>query len=314
MGGGCNSCKLLPEEKLKIDSAIIPPFVIGEDSDPKTTNNVVIYGGSTKKEPNTNTTQIFGRFSTIDVSLNPPFSGVTIGGRQTELFVSKKQSKKANGGVKIMGDNSLIHVDLDSTDYSDLFLTGVIIAGYESHIWSKNSWSGAGKLDNSGGVQCGGVIILGRASTCSTLTPSCGLILGGSRIVPEINGNNGVVIIGTEKEKSDQYFDPQTGMPSTGGTRHTHNFRNSLGIFMRGVFQQADNDNLMVDGTCNSLIEGSDNTNLPTLLKGHFKFHNDFQLKDKDGQILIDTGKVKEMVTTINELKERVEKLETTSS
>ena len=199
-------------------------------------------------------------------------------------------------------------------------MLGVAILGSESHVFGDNTWQMYDKIVNDlgnsskhhGGGFFQGALITGKSSTVFTRTRGQDglLLLGGYNAVTALN-NSGVIIAGTTHSIFPTEYD-EDGVASGSTEKPTykrHTDVRGAGIFIRG--SECDEKGVWTKG---SLIQGSSHKKNPTILKGNFKLDSDFQLQNSSGQILIDAGKVKEMVTTINELKERVEKLENTSS
>ena len=308
MGGGCN---VTPAEKLKASQATLSPFVVGENENISTSNGVWIYGDNQKVENkkekinhiiiNGNTINSNKITSTIICNNHSTLTPATTPPNNTDNYFS---------GVTIQSEHSnIFSIDSDGTTTSqtvDFRFSGVHIMGSYAKIEGPTSWNEVNTISHPTKTEeveklihapfCYGVSIVGSDSSCIFRPRSQDgtHIYGANGVINSLN-NSGVIIGGTTRSCS---ISDQTHKTEVFGA----------GIFIRGILQNI-NESGSVKSYSPSLIQVSTLSSKPTTLKGYLQLDNDFQLKDSSGTILIDSGKLKQIINTVNELKEEVETL-----
>ena len=290
----------------------MPPFVVGEDTNLRTSKNVWIYDGETtgqgrrqitvdsscssyrvviggdridyKTTSNSNTYHnsviILGGESRIQNPGSPSiaYSGVTIQGSYSYFFAnSKRDSSETNPNL------------------NDILFQGVHLLGHFSDIYTQDSWKDSWSENNGVNANGGpgfkatshipynlGIIQEGAYSTFSGTSE--GVVIMGTCGVFECV-NRGVFICANPEENPELqrtgYSLPQRytgiGIGIFGATRTRQKLEDGYGSSIFG----------------NSHIVLSSMDKHPTILHGNMRLGDDFTLKDKDGRIVIfENGKL----------------------
>ena len=324
MGGGCNSCKLLPEEKLKIDSAIIPPFNIGADTDINNSENIWFFDSNST----INTTGhyslanlLIGNKSTINSQSYLNLGCIHAGYRTTmNMPPDDVGTGVISDGVVTTGSLANCYTGSVSGNNNSwtVAFRNFTVFGFSSVIWDHSvkkeletgtpfKWD-AEKANR--GILNQGILTTGYCSDLFIRCANSGIVLQGGSSTVQCYNNNGVIISGCPNdypEKVENDFNSELK-----DKLREHKIQTVVegpGIFISGYKRKVNlTDNKITVNS--SLIQGSTKSSLPTKLKGYFRLDDFFQLKDKDGTILIDSGKLKQIINTVNELKEKVDKLD----
>ena len=151
--------------------------------------------------------------------------------------------------------------------------------------------------EHNRGILNQGIINLSYAGFLKIGERNQGVVLTGGRCIVQCNRNDGVIISGNEI--------------STDAEGNTAMWENVIYEKIKKEKTVISGSGIYIHGGVPSLIQGSTSQTSPTTLKGYFKLDSMFQLKDSTGTVLIDTGKLKQIINTISNLEERVSKLET---
>ena len=291
MGGGCNSCKLLPEEKLKIDSAIIPPFVVGEDSDPLKTHNVAIWDNNkTLDLPNVfSQPTIAGSHCTFKTNRE---GSPTILGSYAQINNLSNGENPLYDGVEILGTSSRI-TGVARENIYDYALRGATITGSHCRIKSPKNID-AKNFRNHNLLQ--GTTLMG--GWCEVQGRIEGVVISGACTEPKL-ANNGVFVAGSiytqrynaenENERTELCFSDVNNQ--------------TVGISIVGSRFERNNG---VEERLNGLVRFSADATFPHEIHGHIKLMDDFHCYNKDGVEIFNGSTAK----TINELQTRVLELE----
>ena len=227
-------------------------------------------------------------------------TGFIFSGRGTHLFDDPNNKTFSNSaGVVLFGSESSVYVsnkfeiadeEIPKIDHHN---TGFIVVGTNSDIWSYDSWKnvkhtvGDKEFTSGWGIQNSGILCAPRDCTLSLLGSNYGVtITGGGTVLDKIN-NNGVFITGGVYRKSQALFDKNHNRVSVDGTAVDHqDISSGAGIYIRGVVYDPTKNEIVGQG----IIQLSNSTTFPILLKGEAQLDSTFNLKDTTGKYIIKNG------------------------
>ena len=304
MGGGY---KVTSAEKLKASQLVEPPLIVGKQY--QTQNTVWIYGGGTQNiNPKTDNNLIPNIISGHYSEFNSIQSyGFLISGRYTSHVLKYNGVSDAHDGIIITGNNSQIrYIESEQNQLSDNHTTirGITLLAPWSDVFSTDSWKSE-TTNSMVRLAQDGVMLAGQYPTLSFLHNHNGVTITGTGGVLEIKNNDGLILSGKSSSESNRMFDEKHQEVSRNGTRVKTNIQNGKGIIIRGALTTSSLNNIQ-EG---SLIEGSSDTQYPTILRGNFILDEKFNLYDKNKNQLVTAG---QLLSTINQLQTKVQELEET--